>query len=201
MRHTAVLGILGLLGAAPAAAVPTLSVDMDPATPGIQGELTVQDGDLFAIQILLDSDGLDIAGFSFDLAPGGVLGFPATATAIDVNELFGAAFLETFIAAETLNNGDGEARADASRLLGSAANGPALLLASLTYQARAPGELALDLNDALLVDALGLPIPTFTVADGDLTVLGEPGPVPAPAPLLLVASGLALVCGAKRRSR
>ena len=62
---TTAAGILSLaLSAATAWAIPTISVDLDPISPGIQSSLTVTPGTAFTVDIVYTGDGVS----TFDLA-------------------------------------------------------------------------------------------------------------------------------------
>jgi len=187
------LSLIGALGcwAAESTAIPVLSIDMDPVAAGIQGTLTVEQGATFQIDVVLDTDGNDVAGFELDISPGGVNGFPAMATGIDVLPVFGTGdtlgFPNTVVDEQTLDNGSGEAAVAASQgVFGTPANGASLRLATLDYEAIAVGSLDMDINDFRLTDSVG-GLLTASVFDGAVDITSA---VPAPAAAMLIATGL-----------
>lgn len=186
-----------------AAASPVVSIDMDPSEAGIQNALIIAQGMTFQIEVILDTDGLDVAGFEFDIAPGGISGFPAMASGIDVLPVFGAGdtfgFPNTVVDEQTLDNSSGEAAAAASQgVFGAAVNGAFMRLATLEYAAIALGSLALDLNDLRLADTVGGFL-MASVSDGQLEVTAA---VPTPsAALLLIVGWLALLVRKSKRAQ
>lgn len=196
-----VLGVVSALLWATAEATPVVAVDLDPGTAGIQSSLSVEEGEGFVVEIVMDTDGNEVGNFEFDLAPGSVAGFPVVAVGIDVNELFGSGFLETLIGEETLDNGFGDAAGKAGSVLGTPANGSGLLLATLTYRASAPGTAHLDLNDVFLFDALGGALSPVVDVDGQVTVTPQSVGVPVPGVLWLLVSGLMILKRMRRTER
>ena len=166
---------------------------MDPNTIGIQDVLEVQAGDSFSVRIVLNTDGLAVNSFEFDIHPGGIGGLSATATGIQVMQVFGASdtfgFPNTEIDEQTLDNGSGEAAGAATNgVFGTEANGSQLTLAALDYEALTAELLDFDLNDVRLFDALGA-LMLADIQDGQLTVTAASS-APVPATALLMGLGL-----------
>jgi hypothetical protein len=199
LHKQSLLGTLLAVLAAPLAAAPILSIDMDPAAPGIQSTLKVFRGSDFTIDVVLDTDGESLNYIGFDLFPTGGSTGPLTATELRVNEgLFGSGISQTEVFLSTLDNGAGEIGvAVGMSLLGIPINGGGLFISSIDFVASTPGRFLLDLNDVVLRDFLG-EVASEPPTDGSVDVLS----VPVPAVAILLAAGFPLllcmrICGLK----
>lgn len=194
-------GLLGLLWSLHAPADPIVALDLDVDMSGIQSSRSIAAGQSFALDVLLDTDGSEVWGFSFDLFPGGIAGLPITATGISVSPVFGAGVdifgdPNTDISEQTLDNGSGEAAATAvAGLFGNPADGAGIRLARLTYATVTAGLIDLLLNNVSLSDEFGVGYP-FSTRNGAVEVAAAPV-VPAPPGLALIAAGLGLLAGVR----
>ncbi|MDJ0785389.1 MAG: hypothetical protein QNK05_01195 [Myxococcota bacterium] len=180
-----------LLGASVASAVPLVSVDLDPATAGVQSSRDIGVGETVDVAITISGvePGAPLNAFELDLlfdpsvagatlAAGGGFLVPPTSqveldlTAPDVN------YAETTI--------------------GAAAASGAGVLVTVSFQGVAPGATALTLANVLLAAPFGQPISPVDLASGSLRVIASaPEPGFAAGLLLPLLSGIA---NARRRS-
>ena len=182
--------ILLLTGPVTVWAIPIVSVDVDPTTPGIQTSIIVSPSTSFAVDIVIA--GVDstapLNGFEFDLSFD-----PSILTATSVAD--GGFLLPPVFVVQSIIGAMIVEFAEVS-LLPAGASG-AGVLATIMFDAIDPGTSALDLNNVLLTAPFGLEIPTESVNDGSVTVQGATA-VPEPGTLLLFGSGLLLLIGRRR---
>ena len=177
-----------LVGGTTASAVPIISVDMDPTTPGIQSSLTVTPTTTFDVDVVItgvDAPGLN--GFEFDLdfdsailsAMSVVDGGFHLAPVFVVQDIVGLSAVE--FAAVTLGP------------LGAVGSG---ILASITFDAIGIGSSLLALNNVILAAPFAVEIALGGINDGTIHVAS----VPEPAAGLLLALGLIswLACSRRR---
>lgn len=184
-----------LLAASSAFGVPTVSVDADPSTPGVQSSLTVVPGDAFAVDVFISDVDVStpVNGFQFNL------GFdPAVLTAVSATE--GDFLLDpTFTLISDIDNVIGDVLFSSVTLLPGGAVGEGVL-ATVGFQAAASGVSVLDLSNVLLSAPFGIPIDVGQVNDGQVSVTPE-GVVPEPHTLAILALGLVGLAGSGRYSR
>lgn len=194
MFNGKLLALLVLFGTGgPTAAGPILSVDMDPVAPGVQTTLDVGLNSSFTIELMLNTDGQDILGVSFDLLPGTGSSGPMAATALRMNDaLFGSGMFQTSILEAVLDDGSGQVSGSVARgLFGVPVNASALVVAAIDFTALEIGSFLMDLNNVHLSGAVGPDAPGI----GAVTVSS----VPAPGGVLLLLSGLGVWLGGGRR--
>lgn len=172
----------------------SLSVDLDPATAGVQSTLTVAPGDSFNVAILIN-DVINLHGFEFDLdfgtvilatgvSSGGFLPVPAPL-------FLPPQLLEADIASPDVNFGEiviGNG--------GASGNGS---LASISFTASSVGIASLILNDVVLSAPFGSPIIGASLNNATVTVSTPTGSVSEPESIALFSVGL-LGAWAGRRS-
>jgi len=166
---------------------PTVSIDADPNTAGVQSSITVHHGDTFDVDVWIsDVDAsTPLNGFEFDLffdaahlsavsvVDGGFLAAPV----FTFQNTIGAVSVE--FAEVTLGPG------------GASGSGA---LATISFLVQGPqGASALDLQNVVLSASFGVPIATAAIVDGAV------GVVPEPTGAVLFAVGL-LVAGSRRRT-
>lgn len=205
--HTSVASVFAALAAAlsisllsvPAQALPIVSVDVDPGTPGIQSTRNVAPLSSFSVDIVVE--GIEpltpLNGFVFTLdfnsaavgatgvADGGFLLPPAFSPQNDINP-------------------NSVTFAEATLGIGAVSGGG--ILATVTFDAVAVGFSFLNLNNVILTGPpLVFPIPgdiilLQTTNDGSVTV-GDPQVIPVPGAALLFGTGLVGLAFFRRRRR
>ncbi len=210
-----------LVWAAPARAAPTIAVDLDPSTAGLQSSLTVEPGDLFTVAVVYVSDGLasfdTIAlGLAFNdsgpvlgLGPSsgdprqGALAGLATTSALDSGSLSGAVAgdpmtrFDTFSPPAGFASGVGafgfEATGGGFFSVGGA--GTVAGIMALTFEALIPGDSLVCPNPFIDPTPFVDPIPFFLTSGGTgvraLALDATVTVTPEPATLLLLGTGLA----------
>lgn len=165
MSHT-ILSATLLLAAAPAVAAPILSVS--PANS------THSPGDLFSIQISI-TGAVDLISYQFDLGFNPLLVHATTVTFGPFLET-GGSTVHTFGA---INNVTGLIDSISDVLISGSVNGDGVL-ATIGFQADAPGTTGLTLSNVILLDAnfVGL---DPAIQNGAVVVSGAPVPEPAAA--------------------
>lgn len=172
-----------------AEAVPIVSVDTDPTTPGIQSALNVLLGNPFMVDVVIEGieASLRLNAFQFDL-----LFDPAVLSATDI---VSGGFLPTIDVFEVIGLSV-VSYAEAS--LGGSAIGSGVL-ASVSFDTLAVGTSTLDLTNVILA-ALVPPGAAIEAAvnDGSVTVTSEQS-IPEPGTLFLLCMGIAGLVAASRR--
>lgn len=196
MRTYLVSGLSGLLLLAlaqSAAALPTVSIDADPALAGVQATRTVTTSEFFDVDVLVT--GVDpqapLNGFQFDLTfdpavvnlvsavDGGFLLDPVVTIFNDVDNTSGSLLFASLTVGVVDSSGDG-------------------LLAKLVFQSMSAGVSLLNLDSVFLTGPLGVDIPLAGINDASVQVQ-SPVSVPEPAVLVLLSSMLTLFAGRRKR--
>lgn len=180
-----------------------IGVDMDPATAGIQSTLTIDVGDPFSVDVVIEDATTPITSFGFTLnfdpavlTATGVAsgGFLATATG-------GAPFVlpaTSAITSDTVEFAEFAINLAPIPTIPFGATGDGVL-AQITFDAVAAGASSLSLSDLVIVGSVfDATLPGFgpgeltpdTVGSGEATVRTGTGQAPAPGVILLVAVGL-----------
>lgn len=176
-----------------ASALPTVSVDTDPATAGIQSSRAVMTNETFDVDIFVaDVDPLSpLNGFQLELtfdpavltlvsaADGGFLLNPVMPIANDIDNALGSLLFSSITLGDVGASGDG-------------------VLTRLVFQSLAVGSSLLDLDNILLSAPMGIPIPLASAVDGSIRV-PSPVAVSEPAVLTLLAP-IFLLSLARRRT-
>ena len=227
MRNTWIGGLTValLLSNAPAAlALPLISVDLDPATPGIQSTLTVDAGTSFTLDIVLTGDGSGVDTAVFDtifndigavLGLSGGSGAPTTGSAATLG--FGAfdhyGGVQVGPGAPLATGPDftlppgfaAQSGAHGLNIFGAPAISGEFSLFSLTFDALIPGssDIAPSAGAGLLAGEGGLGFfgtsVAFTSAGATVTVNDTGVVIPEPSILALFALGLLGLSGLSRR--
>ena len=189
------------LGVSNGHAVPLVSVDVDPATPGVQTTTSVTNGGSLTVDIVIGGveDAAPLNGFEFDL-----LFNPSLLAATGVVE--GGFLLDPVFVAPPpgtqIDNSAGSVEMAAATLLPIGASGSGVL-ASIGFDTLAVGTSVLDLDNVLLSAPFGVPIEFEGLQDGSVEI--TPGTaVPEPLIPALLAGGLlalALQCRVGGRKR
>lgn len=188
------LGLAALaLGAAPASALPVVSVDVDPDTPGIQASRNVGPASSFEVDIVVD--GIDTStplnGFEFDL-----LFDAAVLTATSVVD-GGFLLAPVFVVQEDIGAVSVEFAEVTLGPFGATGGG---VLATVGFDAVGLGSSDLDLENVVLSAPFGVRIPTDAIEDGVIVVGDETTPViPEPASAVVFGVGCLLVGRRLRR--
>jgi hypothetical protein len=183
----ACLGLIGLLIAVPQVNAVSLSIDVDPLTAGIQNSRMVMAGDMVVADVVVTDLTDSLQGFEFDVDFN-----PAVLTATSV---VSGGFLPTPL---TIENDIAPPDVNFAEVnLGvSTATGNGIL-ASMTFDAVALGTSNLLLNDVILAGVTGpgsvFEITPVSLENGSITV--GAAPIPEPASVLLLATGLAGLIG------
>jgi len=183
---TAALGVL--LAGRVAQALPMLSVDVDPATSGIQTSITVVVGSTFSVDVRVD----DVSGlFAYDID---VDHNPAVLDATNVTEgPFLASGGTTFFSPDDSSNPVNVVATLLSVVTGVSGSG---VLYSIEYSALAPGVSTLEFTLADLADDQQTTI-EVGLSGASVTVVER---VPVPSTLLMLGIGVAGLVAARRRS-
>jgi hypothetical protein len=166
-----------------------VSVDADPTTAGIQSMFTVSQGNSFNVDVVVT--GVEAAALlnAFEFA----LDFEGSAlTAASVAS--GGFLLPPTLPFSTIGSSS-VAFAEAT-LLANGALGDGVL-ASISFNAIAPGFSLLDLKNVILSEPFGIFISTGGITDAEITVVEAP--VPSPGVLALVLSGFVALTITRRR--
>jgi len=170
--------VLALCLASSAHSIPIVSVDMDPSTAGIQNQRTVTAGDTFDVDIVI-ADVIPpdpLTGFEVELRFDGALLRALSAATGDF--LPTPTFeLENTISASTVS------LASISTVLSGALGGGTL--ATISFQATAPGYADLLLGNIILSAPFGVAIP-YTLQPARISVAA----IPEPHAAVLFAAGL-----------
>ncbi|MCP5417480.1 MAG: hypothetical protein H6965_10350 [Chromatiaceae bacterium] len=158
----------------------SLTVDLDPATAGVQSTLTVAPGDSFNVAILI-ADALNVNGFALDL------GFdPALLSATSVSD-GGFLLAPTFVGLNVL--GTSKVEFDEVTLLPLGASGSGVL-AMLGFDAVAAGVTTLSLTGSALTAPFGSPVSIASLNNATLTISTPTGSVSEPESIALFSVGL-----------
>ena len=189
-------GLASLLVAGAASALPFVSVDADPDTPGIQSSRTVEAGQNFSIDIVASdiTAPSSLSGFEFDL------GFdPSVVSALSVSS--GDLLNTPIFNIETVVGGMSVEFAEVT--LGfNGATGTGTL-ATIEFLAVDTGSSDLDLMNVILAQPFGIRLNLDGVVDGRINVgtMGEPIPEPEAAGLFAVGLLLAGFALRKKAAR
>lgn len=179
---------LGLsICASSAFALPTLSIDLDPGTPGVQSTATVTSGEMFSADIVIAGVDLfsPLNGFELDVSfDSSVVSATAVAS--------GGFLLPPSLVVQSLITATEVEFAEVT-LFPAGASGSGVL-ATISFDAVGSGTSLLDLHAVILAAPFGIPI--FTAAINDATVTA----VPEPGTALTLISGLIAFGGFVRRS-
>lgn len=154
---------LALPGAA--TALPILSVDADPALPGVQSERAVALGAFFDVAIFVEAVDSDhpLHAFELTLAHGTSLDGPV----VTLGDFLGVDALLILAAPSSAGF-----EIAATRLGPEGRNG-AGVLAIVRFSAGALGSSPLDLNDVVLSEPFGLPLATESIRGASIRVVPE----------------------------
>ena len=194
--------LFGGIATLPAAVL--VSVDMDPLTVGIQDTLTVALNQIFSIDLVVtaDADGLSSYGISalFDNAELTLNGVPDAAAA---TELLPSGFTFNFgPGVSSASQALGQVYTFEAATFGSGPVSSSFVIGSISFKATAPlTDGLLDVTpglfnvgvDGIFDNASGDKGPTATFAGGKVNV------VPEPASAALLAGGMAMMLGLRRR--
>lgn len=184
---------VGLLAAAlalpaPASALPSLAIDLDPGTPGIETSAELAQGSPITVAITIS--GVDLAAplnaFELDLDIDPLI---LAATAVVVGSFLAA---PADVAEEDLTGSDVNVL---YFTLGPAASSGAGVLALVTLLGQNLGTSALSLSDVILSAPFGVEIPAGALGAASIRV------VPEPASALLALGGLVGLAFAGRGRR
>ena len=177
-------------------AAPIVSVDMDPTTAGVQSSVTVQQGEIFSVDIFIS--GVEAASplNTFTLV---LSGDPTSIFAV-------GASLGPFLSSVP-SFPIGPNLAGASAAIGGFGLGPTAavsgdgILASISFSADAVGTSGLELFDVELSQPFGIAITDFSLLNGSVTIESGPSQLSAPPALaLLLLGGFATWVAARRRT-
>ena len=194
VKHSFVLAVAVLLvGAAPALALPVVSVDMDPGTAGIQSSLDITLGNPFSVDIVV-TDVVNLQGFELDVVfDASVL----TATGATVGDFLSAPVF-------TVQNSVGVMTVEVAALtLGVTGTSGSGVLATIGFDTAGTGTSTLDLTNVILAAPFGIEIFPEAIEDGSVTVreggdMGGAIPEPTGAVTFLLSL---VVYGTARRGR
>ena len=208
----------------PAYAIPIISIDMDPSETGIQSELTVNQSDIFSIDVVITGDGATVFDTAlFDVVfndAGSVLGLNSGPIAGSLAEMAPIQAFDAFdgptAPGAVLRTGGTPPVSGFDDGIGGAGMlsialpfdlipaGKAVDIFSLTFQADAAGTSTLGLTgwnppESPLLALNGVPI-LAELSPGSVNV--NAAPVPEPATIVLLTTGILGmgVYGRKKRS-
>jgi hypothetical protein len=207
-----------LLSVAPAAAIPLISIDMDPSVLGIQNSLTVDPGDIFAVDIVFTGDGattfdtimLDVAfndmGSQLAWSGGPTTGTLAGTAPIFALDIFGGFATFPGNALTTALNPVSPGYTAGIGGVGLASMGipfpvvgagTTIDIFDLTFQATTPGTTtisALGFPMGFELALVGATVPTL-LAPGNAVV------TPEPATMFLLGTGIIGLAGLRKKFR
>lgn len=171
----------------------SLSVDLDPGTPGVQSTRNVAPGANFDVDILI-SDVANLNVYEFDLDFGSIL----QATGVTSGGFLPAPLflppevIEADIAAPDVNFTE--------TVIGPGGATGSGRLATIGFFASTTGVTTLTLNDVVLLAPFAGPIPQPSLNNATVTISAPTGTVPEPESFLLFAAGLLGVLIRRRTS-
>lgn len=186
--RSAIAGLLcSGLWAMPAIALPIVSIDTDPGSSGVQSSTTVDLNAIFVVDIVISDvqSPSSLNGFEFDL-----LFDPSVVQALDV---VGGTFLlpSVFTIQEIIGGVRVEFAEVSLGPFGATGSG---VLASVELRGFAEGTSLLSLENVLLAQPFGIPLPVGEIRGGQASVAQAGTPIPEPTGALLFTAG-ALVVG------
>lgn len=187
------------LGISTAHALPVVSVDVDPGTPGVQSALSITSGSGFTVDIVIEGvePAAPLNGFEFDLFfDPGVL---AATSIVEGDFLLDPVFVAPF-PGTVIDNSTGLAAMAAVTLapIGDFGDG---VLASISFDTLALGASALDLENVLLSAPFGVPISFGGSQDGSVNIVPAAAAPEPLVPVLLGGGLLALAIQGRIRQR
>ena len=195
IKVTAIALLAALSFSKTGGAAPIVSVDLDPSTPGIQSTRTVQQGDLFDIDIFISGvdptplGGLQVFQLQLDADPNLV-----SATAASAGSFFPLPLPPT-------SNIAGASIFILSGNLGVPAPIGDGVLAHTSWTADAAGTISFSLSNLLLIAPPDSPIAVGGINTATLTIESGPSQLSAPPALaLLLLGGLTTWVAARRHT-
>ena len=195
IKVTAIALLAALSFSKTGVAAPIVSVDMDPTTAGVQSSVTVQQGEIFSVDIFISGVEATSPLNTFNLT---LSGYRALVTAL-------SASLGPFLPSPNVSIGPFFAGSFAR--IGGLGLGPTAaasgdgILASISFSADVVGTSGLQLSNVELSQPFGIAITDFSLLNGSVTIESGPSQLSAPPALaLLLLGGLATWVAARRRT-